>query len=215
MDFVQVSEEEGDEPIELPAEEDGTLLLSTLQGQFPGSCGLKYRNIDTKAVRGVRSNEGRLFPPSIESGWGEDIYFCVFPKGIPINRSLDAQIDNPYCPILPPVENKRKSDDNLENSTAKTKRIETRLRCTDLIVLGLAWKTTEDSLREYFEGYGEVLMAQIKKDVKSGQSKGFGFVRFGSYEAQMRVLSNRHLIDGRWCEVKVPNSKVSKYITNK
>ncbi|XP_026836900.1 TAR DNA-binding protein 43 isoform X1 [Drosophila erecta] len=186
MDFVQVSEEEGDEPIELPAEEDGTLLLSTLQAQFPGSCGLKYRNLDTKAVRGVRSNEGRLFPPSVESGWGEYLYFCVFPK-----------------------ENKRKSDDNLENSTAKTKRIETRLRCTDLIVLGLPWKTTEESLREYFETYGEVLMAQIKKDTKSGQSKGFGFVRFGSYDAQMRVLSNRHLIDGRWCEVKVPNSKVS------
>ncbi|XP_030554229.1 TAR DNA-binding protein 43 isoform X2 [Drosophila novamexicana] len=165
MDFVQVSEEEGDEPIELPAEEDGTLLISTLQAQFPGSCGLKYRNMDSKAI------------------------------------------DSAYRPILPPIENKRKSDDNLENSTAKTKRIETRLRCTDLIVLGLAWKTTEDSLREYFEGYGEVLMAQIKKDVKSGQSKGFGFVRFGSYEAQMRVLSNRHLIDGRWCEVKVPNSK--------
>lgn len=30
-------------------------------------------------------------------------------------------------------ENKRKSDDNLENSTAKTKRMETKLRCTDLI----------------------------------------------------------------------------------
>ncbi|XP_017045351.1 TAR DNA-binding protein 43 isoform X1 [Drosophila ficusphila] len=189
MDFVQVSEEEGDEPIELPAEEDGTLLVSTLQAQFPGSCGLKYRNLETKAVRGVRSNEGRLFPPSVDCGWGEYLYFCVFPKA------------------LPPTENKRKSDDNLENSTAKTKRIETRLRCTDLIVLGLPWKTTEDSLREYFETYGEVLMAQIKKDTKSGQSKGFGFVRFGSYDAQMRVLSNRHLIDGRWCEVKVPNSK--------
>jgi len=43
--------------------------------------GLKYRNLDTKAVRGVRSNEGRLFPPSVESGWGEYAYFCVFPKG--------------------------------------------------------------------------------------------------------------------------------------
>lgn len=106
------------------------------------------------------------------------------------------------------LENKRKSDDNLENSTAKTKRIETRLRCTDLIVLGLPWKTTEDSLREYFDEFGEVLMAQVKKDPDSGQSKGFGFIRFGSYEAQMRVLSTRHLIDGRWCEVKVPNSKV-------
>lgn len=104
-------------------------------------------------------------------------------------------------------ENKRKSDDHLENFTAKTKRIETRLRCTDLIVLGLPWKTTEESLREHFEEFGEVLMAQIKKDLKSGQSKGFGFIRFGSYEVQMNVLATRHLIDGRWCEVKVPNSK--------
>lgn len=185
MDFVQVAEEEGEEPIELPTEEDGTLLLSTVQAQFPGCCGLKYRNEETKVVRGIRSNEGRLYPPSSsDNGWGSLIYFCVFPK-----------------------ENKRKSDDNLENSTAKTKRIETRLRCTDLIVLGLPWKTTEESLREYFEGFGDVLMVQVKKDMKSGQSKGFGFVRFGSYEAQMRVLSTRHLIDNRWCEVKVPNSK--------
>lgn len=106
-------------------------------------------------------------------------------------------------------ENKRKSDDQLENSTAKTKRMESRARCTDLIVLGLPWKTTEESLRAYFETFGEVLMAQIKKDVHSGQSKGFGFVRFGSYDVQARVLSNRHSIDGRWCEVKVPNSKVN------
>lgn len=85
--------------------------------------------------------------------------------------------------------------------------METRLKCTDLIVLGLPWKTTEQSLREYFESFGEVLMAQVKKDTKSGQSKGFGFIRFGSHEAQIRVLAQRHMIEGRWCEVKVPNSK--------
>ncbi|KAI9583623.1 hypothetical protein GQX74_005371 [Glossina fuscipes] len=120
---------------------------------------------------------------------------------------LEDEGDDPIELPTEEDENKRKSDDNLENSTAKTKRIESRPRCTDLIVLGLPWKTTEDSLRSYFETYGEVLMTQIKKDMKSGQSKGFGFVRFGSYDVQVRVLSTRHLIDGRWCEVKVPNSK--------
>lgn len=79
-------------------------------------------------------------------------------------------------------------------------------KCTDLIVLGLAWKTSEQGLREYFETFGEVLMAQVKKDAK-GQSKGFGFVRFSNYETQLRVLGQRHNIEGRWCEVKVPNSK--------
>lgn len=60
------------------------------------------------------------------------------------------------------TENKRKSDDHLENSTAKTKRIETKLKCSDLIILGLPWKTTEQQLREYFESFGEVLMAQVR-----------------------------------------------------
>ena len=49
---------------------------------------------------------------------------------------------------------------------------------------------------------------QVKKDIKTGQSKGFGFIRFASYESQMRVLAQRHMIDGRWCDVKIPNSKV-------
>ncbi|XP_043517410.1 TAR DNA-binding protein 43 isoform X2 [Frieseomelitta varia] len=180
--YIQVAEDEGDEPIELPTEDDSTLLLTTVTAQFPGTCGLKYRNPESRTMRGIRLVDGRLHPP--ENGWGKAIYFCVFPK-----------------------ENKRKSDDNLENSTAKTKRMETKLRCTDLIVLGLPWKTTEQNLREYFETFGEVLMAQVKKDAKSGQSKGFGFIRFGSYESQLRCLAQRHMIDGRWCDVKVPNSK--------
>jgi len=44
MTYLQVVEEEGDEPIELPVEEDGTLLISTLASQFPGCSGLKYRS---------------------------------------------------------------------------------------------------------------------------------------------------------------------------
>lgn len=186
MEYIQVAEDEGEESIELPTEDDGTLLLSTLQAQFPGACGLKYRNSETRAIRGVRLNDGRLNSPN--EGWNDQLFFCVFPK---------VQF----------VENKRKSDDSLENSNAKTKRMESRQRCIDLIVLGLPWKTTDDSLRDYFQTFGEVLMAQVKKDLKTGQSKGFGFIRFSSYDAQIRVLSMRHMIDDRWCEVKVPNSK--------
>lgn len=80
-------------------------------------------------------------------------------------------------------ENKRKSDDVMENvSKSKVSKCQSN-KCTDLIVLGLAWKTGEQGLREYFESFGEVLMVQVKKDNK-GQSKGFGFVRFSSYETQ-------------------------------
>lgn len=81
VEYLQVAEDEGEEPIELPTEDDGTLLLSTLAAQFPGSSGLKYRNPDSRAMRGVRLSEGRLHPPP-EIGWGSQIFYCVFPKGM-------------------------------------------------------------------------------------------------------------------------------------
>ena len=60
---------------------------------------------------------------------------------------------------------KRKSDDHSDNSVAKNKRVE-RNKCSDLIVLGLPWKTTEPELREYFEPFGEVLMAQVSESMQ-------------------------------------------------
>lgn len=77
--YIQVAEDEGDEPIELPTEDDTTLLLTTVTAQFPGTCGLKYRNPESRTMRGIRLVDGRLHSP--ENGWGKAIYFCVFPKG--------------------------------------------------------------------------------------------------------------------------------------
>lgn len=51
--------------------------------------------------------------------------------------------------------------------------------------------------------------SQVKREAKTGNSKGFGFVRFTEYEAQEKVISQRHMIDGRWCDCKLPNSKVN------
>jgi len=77
--YIQVAEDEGEEPIEVPTEEDGSLLLSTLSAQFPGTSGLKFRNPESGGIRGVRLLEGRFHPP--ENGWGNLVYYCVFPKG--------------------------------------------------------------------------------------------------------------------------------------
>ncbi|XP_046381381.1 TAR DNA-binding protein 43-like isoform X2 [Haliotis rufescens] len=179
--YIQVAEDEGDEPMEVPVEEDGTLLLTTLAAQFPGSCGLKYRNPDSGSMRGIRLSDGRLYPPDCD--WGRYVFIAVFPK-----------------------ENKRKVEEPWDSLQLKTKRVE-KQRCSDLIVLGLPWKSTEEDLRKYFSQFGDLLMVQVKKDPKTGQSKGFGFVRFAEYEAQVKCISQRHMIDGRWCDVRIPNSK--------
>jgi hypothetical protein len=77
--YIQVAEDEGEEPIEIPSEEDGTLLLSTLSAQFPGACGMKYRNPTTGNFRGIRLTDGTLFPP--DGNWGTNVYVVVFAKG--------------------------------------------------------------------------------------------------------------------------------------
>jgi len=78
--YIQVAEDENEEPIELPCEDDNTMLLTTLSSQYPGASGLKYRNGDTGTMRGVRLVDGRLQPP--DNDWSKiDVYYCVFPKG--------------------------------------------------------------------------------------------------------------------------------------
>jgi hypothetical protein len=76
-EWVAVVLEEGDEPIEIPTESDGTMLITSLTAQFPGVTGLKFRNLSTGNLRGVRCTDNILYPPSDEEGWGNLTYICT------------------------------------------------------------------------------------------------------------------------------------------
>lgn len=65
---------------EIPSEDDGTVLLSTVTAQFPGACGLRYRNPVSQCMRGVRLVEGILHAP--DAGWGNLVYVVNYPKGL-------------------------------------------------------------------------------------------------------------------------------------
>ncbi|XP_019711864.1 TAR DNA-binding protein 43 isoform X1 [Hippocampus comes] len=185
--YVRVAEEENEEPMEIPSEDDGTVLLSTVSAQFPGACGLRFRSPVSQCMRGVRIVEGVLHAP--ETGWGNMVYVVNYPK-----------------------DNKRKMEEIDASSAVKMKRGD--MKTSDLIVLGLPWKTTEQDLKDYFSTFGEVIMVQVKRDGRSGNSKGFGFVRFTEYESQEKVIAQRHMIDGRWCDCKFPNSKVNMVMSS-
>lgn len=77
--YIRVAEEENEEPMEIPAEDDGTVLLSTVAAQFPGACGLRFRSPVSQCMRGVRLVEGILHAP--ENGWGNIVYVVNYPKG--------------------------------------------------------------------------------------------------------------------------------------
>lgn len=48
---------------------------------------------------------------------------------------------------------------------------------TKIFVGGLAWETKRDSLKRYFDQFGEILEAVVITDRITGRSKGYGFVK--------------------------------------
>jgi len=53
-----------------------------------------------------------------------------------------------------------------------------------------------------------ICSVQVKRDIRTKQSKGFGFIRFAEFESQLKALSQQHLLEGRWCDIRIPNSQV-------
>ncbi|XP_034675927.1 probable RNA-binding protein ARP1 isoform X2 [Vitis riparia] len=69
---------------------------------------------------------------------------------------------------------------------------------TKVFVGGLAWETQSETMRRYFEQFGEILEAVVITDKNTGRSKGYGFVTFRDPESARRACADpAPIIDGR------------------
>ncbi|KAJ7334366.1 hypothetical protein OS493_014677 [Desmophyllum pertusum] len=81
-------------------------------------------------------------------------------------------------------------------------------RLLKLFVGGLKRDTADDTLKEYFEKYGELSDCVIIRDNQQGNkvSRGFGYVTFKATDSILQVLQEKkdgpHSIDGKEVEVK-------------
>ena len=163
-EWVCIAEKEADpatlEPIEIQTEEDGTLLLSSVTAQFPGTTGLKYRNPENNALRAVKcSPEGVLSAPT-KDGWGDHQYFCVKPAGTKRKADDSAKGEGEQAP-----DSKKKATEADGAAVGSDEPI-------DLICLGLPFDSTEEDVKKYFRGeFGELSMCEIKLK-HNGKSKG-------------------------------------------
>jgi RNA recognition motif-containing protein len=80
---------------------------------------------------------------------------------------------------------------------------EKEIMAKKLYVGNLSYKTNEDSLKNYFAGFGTVESVKIISDRDTGNSKGFGFVEMSNdAEAQAAVTgANGQDFDGRKLKV--------------
>ncbi|MHA1146480.1 MAG: RNA recognition motif domain-containing protein [Candidatus Helarchaeota archaeon] len=59
----------------------------------------------------------------------------------------------------------------------------------NIYIGNMSFDTTEDQLRQAFEGYGEVSTVKIITDRDSSQSKGFGFVEMSAKDEAIAAIS--------------------------
>lgn len=78
-----------------------------------------------------------------------------------------------------------------------------------LLVRNLARSTTEEELKDMFEGFGTVQSCSLVMDKKTGGSKGFAFIempKHGEAKAAMKVL-NGQVVAGNIIRVKKSEAK--------
>ncbi len=80
---------------------------------------------------------------------------------------------------------------------------------TSIYVGNLPYAITEDSLKEIFSEFGNVVSSRIITDKSTGRSKGFGFIEMSTEEeanAAIQALDNGE-IDGRSIRVNLAKPK--------
>ncbi|BGP58030.1 hypothetical protein JCM8202_001732 [Rhodotorula sphaerocarpa] len=81
-----------------------------------------------------------------------------------------------------------------------------------MFIGGLNWDTTDDTLKMYFEQFGEVTHCTIMRDAESGRSRGFGFLTFKEPSSVNAVMAREHHLDGKNIDPKraIPRSDTAK-----
>ena len=80
------------------------------------------------------------------------------------------------------------------------------IRCmssSKLFIGGLSYNTNDQSLREAFTSFGQVVEARVILDRETGRSRGFGFITLTSREETSAAISGMDGKDlhGRWVRV--------------
>lgn len=82
-----------------------------------------------------------------------------------------------------------------------------------LFIGGLDYRTTDETLKAYFEKWGKVVDVVVMKDPKTKRSRGFGFITYSKPYMVDEAQSKRpHKIDGRVVEPKraVPRQDINR-----
>uniref|UniRef100_A0A7N5JDH4 Heterogeneous nuclear ribonucleoprotein D-like n=1 Tax=Ailuropoda melanoleuca TaxID=9646 RepID=A0A7N5JDH4_AILME len=77
-----------------------------------------------------------------------------------------------------------------------------------VFVGGLSPDTSEEQIKEYFGGFGEIENIELPMDTKTNERRGFCFITYSEEEPVKKLLESRyHQIGSGKCEIKVAQPK--------
>ncbi|RFN48427.1 glycine-rich rna binding protein [Fusarium flagelliforme] len=73
----------------------------------------------------------------------------------------------------------------------------------------LGWNTSDETLRQAFSEYGQVLDSIVMRDRDTGRSRGFGFVTLSNGTEAESAINGLHEqeLDGRRIKVNLANAR--------
>ncbi|XEU97521.1 hypothetical protein FSHL1_002807 [Fusarium sambucinum] len=87
----------------------------------------------------------------------------------------------------------------------------TKRSLTASFIRNLSWNTNDNSLKEAFSNYGNVVDSIVMTDRETGRSRGFGFVTFENENEANDAVSalNEQELDGRLIKVNLATARGS------
>ncbi|KAK4479259.1 hypothetical protein RD792_014770 [Penstemon davidsonii] len=94
------------------------------------------------------------------------------------------------------------------SSSSSTPRIPSN-PSTKLFVSGLSFRTTEESLRNAFKNFGELVQVNLVMDKIAKRPRGFAFITYATEDESKRAIEGMHgkFLDGRVIFVEIAKSR--------
>ncbi|KAI3982995.1 hypothetical protein MKX01_010478 [Papaver californicum] len=95
-------------------------------------------------------------------------------------------------------------------------RSSTTTTSTKLYISGLSFRTTEESLRNAFQNFGELVEVNLVMDKVANRPRGFAFLRYSAEEESKKAIEGMHgkFLDGRviFVEIAKPRSELRQSV---
>lgn len=119
------------------------------------------------------------------------------------NEDLDNDNNNKDNSISNSIKHRHGQSQQPQQHQEEQQQFDEPEQMRKLFIGGLDYKTSEETLRQHFERFGEVIDCVVMREPHSRRSRGFGFVTYAKSSMVDKAQESRpHRVDGREVEPK-------------